>query len=471
MAGKFEREERHDVVEFLKEKNCTEWSNSSASKLAEHIVNPPTKLKTLPQAQGTEINKVIDDIKAALPYISPKEVRRFHMPYHEAILLEFKEEGYRESFDYLTELLDFDEKITKKMLVSLSWKKPSLKDQRDIITCLKNGLVAAEISKSKGDYLAQATTLLDMALFFQSKTWEWWWLAERLYQSALLAAKLIDDDDAETITFIRYLYGRFLFYQLQNPTEALDYLNKAREDSENKIWNASMKLGIKQNCIFKECNILLYKALLIFVRKERLQNPDTALKVCNEAVTRATDIGIAEYVNEAFHELGKCYIAVNDIKNALKSFSKLLALTKKISDVEGICNAHMELAFAHKQLNNNDYTEKHLRMCRENAENFGLLDKLANAHYYTGEHYLSQGKLHVSTSHLETALNLYSRLNLANEADRARCIAGISKGQEKIEKYIDLLLQSDEYDENATLKLCRWKSYREIFWTEQIHGN
>ncbi|KOX78678.1 Tetratricopeptide repeat protein 29 [Melipona quadrifasciata] len=439
MAGKFEREERHDVVEFLKEKNRTEWSNSSASKLAEHIVNPPTKLKTLPQAQGTEINKVIDDIKAALPYISPKEVRRFHMPYHEAILLEFKEEGYRESFDCLTELLDFDEKITKKMLVSLSWKKPSLKDQRDIITCLKNGLIAAENSKSKGDYLAQATTLLDMALFFQSKTWEWWWLAERLYQSALLAAKLIDDDDAETITFI-----------LQNPTEALDYLNKAREDSENKLWNASMKLGIKQNCIFKECNILLYKALLIFVRKERLQNPDTALKVCNDAVTRATDskfslisirfillklteiklktVGIAEYVNEALHELGKCYIAVNDIKNALKSFSKLLALTKKISDVEGICNAHMELAFAHKQLNNNDYTEKHLRICRENAENFGLLDKLANAHYYTGEHYLSQGKLHVSTSHLETALNLYSRLNLANEVDRARCIAGISKG-------------------------------------------
>ena len=76
---------------------------------------------------------------------------------------------------------------------------------------------------------------------------------------------------------------------MQNPTEALDYLNKAREDSENKAWNASMKLGIKQDCIFKECNILLYKALLIFVRKERPQNPDVALKVCNEAIARATD--------------------------------------------------------------------------------------------------------------------------------------------------------------------------------------
>lgn len=72
------------------------------------------------------------------------------MPYYEAILLELKEEGYQESFDYLTELLDFDEKITEKMLGSLLWKKPSLKDQRDIIICLKNGLVASEKSKSKG---------------------------------------------------------------------------------------------------------------------------------------------------------------------------------------------------------------------------------------------------------------------------------------------------------------------------------
>lgn len=79
-------------------------------------------------------------------------------------------------------------------------------------------------------------------------------------------------------------------------------------------------------------------------------------------------------------------------------------------------------------LSDSDYTEKHLRMCRENAENFGLLEKLADAHYYTGEHYLSQGKLHFSTKHLENALNLYSRLDLTREADQARCIAGISKG-------------------------------------------
>lgn len=53
-------------------------------------------------------------------------------------------------------------------------------------------------------------------------------------------------------------------------------------------------------------------------------------------------------MNEALHELGKSYIAVNDIEHALKSFSKLLALAKRIPDAEGVCTAHMELAFAYK---------------------------------------------------------------------------------------------------------------------------
>lgn len=58
--------------------------------------------------------------------------------------------------------------------------------------------------------------------------------------------------------------------------------------------------------------------------------------------------GDIEYINEVLYELGKCYIAVNEIKNALQNFSKLLALAKRTSDIEGVCNAHMELAFAYK---------------------------------------------------------------------------------------------------------------------------
>lgn len=72
------------------------------------------------------------------------------MPYHEAILLEFKEQGYQQSFDYMTELLGFDEKISEKTPGSLSWKKPSLKDQQDFINYLTNGFIASEKSKRKG---------------------------------------------------------------------------------------------------------------------------------------------------------------------------------------------------------------------------------------------------------------------------------------------------------------------------------
>lgn len=76
---------------------------------------------------------------------------------------------------------------------------------------------------------------------------------------------------------------------VQNPKEALNYLKKARADSEKKIWNASKVLGKKQNSIFKECNILLYKILLIFARDQRCENPSSALNACIEAAERATD--------------------------------------------------------------------------------------------------------------------------------------------------------------------------------------
>ncbi|KOC68892.1 Tetratricopeptide repeat protein 29 [Habropoda laboriosa] len=465
----YRQEKKYNVVEFLK-KDCKEWLNNSDSNSSEYIGNRPIRLKTLPEAHGKEINKVIADLKAALPELSPIEVRRFHMPYHEAILLELEEQGYQEAFYYIKELLEMDEKIANKTPGMVMWKKAYLKNQNDFINCLKDGLVTSEMGKRKGDYVTQAISLLDTALLFQSKTWEWWWVTERLYQTALSAAELIKHDNGQTITLIRYLYGRFLFHELQNPKEALEYLNKAREVSENQIWNASKKLGVKQNSIFKETNVLLYKALLILARKERTEKPNFALNACIEALERANNAENAEYVNETLYELGKSYVAVGDIKMALQSFSKLLAIAKRISDIEGICNAHMELAFAYKQLNENDHTEKHLRMCRENAEDFGLIQKLADAHYYTGEHYLSQGKLHLSTVHLETALSLYNRLDLSCDADRARSIAGISKGQERIDKYIHLLLRCGQYDKNATLKLCRWKSRREPFWTEETHN-
>jgi hypothetical protein len=59
---------------------------------------------------------------------------------------------------------------------------------------------------------AMAMAFVDMALFFQAMTWEWWWVTEQLYHTILINAELINDDQRLS-TLIHYLFGRFLFEQ------------------------------------------------------------------------------------------------------------------------------------------------------------------------------------------------------------------------------------------------------------------
>lgn len=58
--------------------------------------------------------------------------------------------------------------------------------------------------------------------------------------------------------------------------------------------------------------------------------------------------GRNEYVLSSLRELGTSQLRSGDTKNAFRSLSKLLATAKRIPDPEGVCNAHMALAFAHK---------------------------------------------------------------------------------------------------------------------------
>ncbi|XP_014485577.1 PREDICTED: uncharacterized protein LOC106750042 isoform X2 [Dinoponera quadriceps] len=156
-----------------------------------------------------------------------------------------------------------------------------------------------------------------------------------------------------------------------------------------------------------------------------------------------------------------------DIERALQSFSRLLAMAKRIPDSQGVCNAHMALALAYKKLNNEMNTEKHLRLSRERAVEFGLTRELAQAYYYTGEHFLSKRRPDIATPHLEKSFDLYNELGLHDEADKARTIAGVSKGQENIDKYIDLICRCGKVDSEAILVLCQWKNRRDVFFTEK----
>ncbi|XP_029662376.1 uncharacterized protein LOC115235031 [Formica exsecta] len=430
--------------------------------------------KTLAGARQEEMRKVKNELKEMLPILKPSEVKRFHLPSHEAIIHELEENDYEVSVRYLKELFELDEETRKEAGPgTLTWKKPRLKDNKDAMKRLKEGLIAFEQAKNAGDSLSIIVEFLDMALFFQAMTWEWWWVAERLYRSALVNAELIKNNEQQMITSVHYLYGRFLFEQIQNTTESLYHLKVAREASEGKHWNASKVTGRKEQTIFRECNVLLYKALLMHAQQIDPNQLDIIIKVYTEALARATDSEHYEYMANALYELGKNQLRSGDMKLAFQNFSKFLAMARKISDPEGICNAHMALALAYKlynshlqELNDEVNTEKHLNLFRKNAEEFKLLKKLAQAHYCIGEHFLSKRRPDIATSHLKKSFNLYNDLGLYDDANKARIIAGVSKGQGIIDQYIDLMLQCG-VDSRAISTLCQWKNRRSVFWTEK----
>ncbi|XP_025162606.1 uncharacterized protein LOC105182597 [Harpegnathos saltator] len=394
---------------------------------------------------------------------------RFYLPLHEAIVHELEENGYDESIGYLRELLELDEEARKGAGPgTLAWKKPRLKDNKSALLHLKEGFFAFEQAKNAGgDSVSMTMAFLHTATSFQTMACEWWWVAERLYRSAITNAEVIEHDGRRTITVTRYLYGRFLFEQMQNTVESLDHLKVARETSKGKSWNSSKLTGRQEQSIFRECNVLLYKTLLMHAQQADPDQPDVAVKACTEALARATDSEHREYIENALHELGQSQRRSGDVESALQSFSKLLAMAKRVPDPQGVCNAHMALALAYKELDNEMYTEKHLRLAKERAAEFGLTLQLAQAHYYTGEYFLSKRRPDVATPHLEKSFDLYNELGLYGEANKARIIAGVSRGQGSIDKYIDLVRRcGTAVGSKAISTLCQWKNRRNTFFTE-----
>lgn len=76
---------------------------------------------------------------------------------------------------------------------------------------------------------------------------------------------------------------------MQETTESVVHLQVAREASEMKWWNASKITGRKEETIYRECNALLYKALLLNAEQIGPDQPEEAVKACMEALARAID--------------------------------------------------------------------------------------------------------------------------------------------------------------------------------------
>lgn len=255
-----------------------------------------------------------------------------------------------EAADFIKKLIDFNEEKRNIAGPGTSiWTKPRLMDQRDLLNNLKEALIAIENAKKMGNILiifvlnnakskgcfsffkypketyflfaeqwTEASNFwIKISLFFQSQGPDWWWVTKTLYQNALKAAESVKEDKGYNITVARYLYGRFLFmigyygiFYLLNDNKkeiiikislailvtieaewlkALEYLDIAREASEEKIWKVTYTLDEKQKTIFKESCALIYKILIGLVQRIDEEDSEFAIQACNEALERAKD--------------------------------------------------------------------------------------------------------------------------------------------------------------------------------------
>lgn len=71
--------------------------------------------------------------------------------------------------------------------------------------------------------------------------------------------------------------------------KALEYLDIAREASEEKIWKVTYILDEKQKTIFKESCALIYKILIDLVQRIDEEDSEFPIQACNEALERAKD--------------------------------------------------------------------------------------------------------------------------------------------------------------------------------------
>lgn len=105
------------------------------------------------RARKRELLEIKERIKNELPLLTKREIRRFRIPYHEALSMELDEDGFLESSLYLKMLINYQDTFRQRAgEESYQWFYPQLKFEKDKLDILYEGLRNAESAKQAGLY-------------------------------------------------------------------------------------------------------------------------------------------------------------------------------------------------------------------------------------------------------------------------------------------------------------------------------
>ncbi|XP_014207525.1 tetratricopeptide repeat protein 29-like [Copidosoma floridanum] len=431
-------------------------------KMANTVRSARTMMKPLTAAALHEMPKFKQRVKAQLPSLRAKDIRRYKLPHSQIVVLELREDGHVEAAEYFEFLFRLDENIkTAAGPDTVIWNNPRLKDNEELVDQLRQVLVSVFDEKLPAE--TRTTLTIKMSLRVENSKWEWWWIADTLYRTALQIAKEIDSNDREIVNSLRFLYARFLFSKLKKPDLALEHVKMAQKESRGQPWNASKLLDCRQESLFTESCVLMHKVLVSIAREERENDAEVAVNSCKVALDCACESWRKELVAEAHYELAESERAAGNLSGAVEHFFASLGILEEVDDPVGICRVHSKLASTYERIGDGEKVLEHFRKLKDVASECGLPYKYAEAHYFTGEYHLRRNDPEKATANFQVAFAVYNRLGAKNDANRARCFLGISKGQQIMDKYKALIEQSVEGVSDALLKIILWKDRGEPF--------
>ncbi|CAG9814242.1 unnamed protein product [Phaedon cochleariae] len=418
-----------------------------------------------------EINEYITKMRGDLPVYNVDEIRQYRLPYHEALLINLREQGFICTASFIQELFNFQEELRQQAgPVSHIWLRPQLIYSRAELDHLKQGLIKSEEYHMESDYAKECEVFLGLAVYFAFSHYDWWWLGEQLLIQSIKVSTEYESLKGKYEALSRFAYAKFLIENMKEFDDAKGHLKIAREIAQRKGWTSKGYFPDEKGTLFMQINHYLFECLYRNVKQLVKIDYKKAIPVIVEARRRAADACYHSGETRALVMKGICEMNIQDVKAAINSLLRAFQLQQRFGTQEGMCKVRIQLAKAYLIDGNTAMSLKTLMLLKESAETYNLPFYLGQAYKNLGEYYLTNGEPEKANPLLNEALKILNQCNLATrDIEMVRNLEAISAGLELFPKYIDLLHKAGTSDGDGfrnLMKLIDWKDQRTEFWNK-----
>src|SRR5687768_3359170 len=264
------------------------------------------------------------------------------------------------------------------------------------------------------------------------------------------ALKLIGDRPAAHLLGRTYANMAGACWFLKRPQEGIDHLKKAityyeRTDHKTNAADGYNNLGINLVLIgqWDRAQEALERALALAteVDERGAKVPmildslgelhmlrgdlDQAKDYLTRAVALATENGNKWYAAQALRTLARCYVAIADPENALKTSKEALTLAETIGDRQAICDSRLIAAEAHPQTRELDDCSRELQFVSEQTTDSATdLGFTGEAHRLNGMLNMVQKDAAAAAQHFGSSVSIFDMLGDRYRAARAHLELG-----------------------------------------------